>query len=164
MSHKTHKLVVKFDIHYDGERMAVERIEELQRKILDFGIQTMLASRPDSKPKSFSLHINHEDDHTIHDLVDQLEACGVLITGRDKVLALGSSDNWPADLARIAMVGVREGVRFFRAHEDVTNMQLDRILGRYPLSDEQRNAIVNNILLDPNAPKEPTIRVLRHQP
>lgn len=104
------------------------------------------------------------EDRTIHDLVDQLEACGVMIAGRDKVLALGSSYNWPAYLALIAMVGVRDGVLFFRANEDVSNMQLDRILGRYPFSDEQRDAIVNNILLDPNAPKEPTFRVLSHQP
>ena len=161
MSNNTHKLVVKFDIHYDGERMAVDRVEQLQSKILDFGIHTMLASQPGSQPASYSLSIYHDDSQTIQNLIYQLEACGVSITGRDKVLALGHSENWPADLTRIAIEGVREGVQFFRRHEDISELQLDHILSGFPLSYEQRDAVVNNILLTPNVLNKSAEVVLR---
>ncbi|BBB64230.1 hypothetical protein UNDKW_5957 (plasmid) [Undibacterium sp. KW1] len=52
-------LRVKFDICYQGERVSIERIDQLKEKILTAGIDEMLASKLESEALSYSMDIQH---------------------------------------------------------------------------------------------------------
>lgn len=104
----------------------------------------------------------------IIDLVDQLEASGVAITGREKVLALEASVDWPVQFIHLVTQGKKNGVEFVRASANApSDVVLARLLNGYPFGFAQRETILHNIMAKDLAPTDvegSSFTVLRHVP
>lgn len=83
---------------------------------------------------------------TIQDLVDQLEAEGVSIVGRDKILAAESNPRWTIELTDFVLTGRQHGVAISRGEDSkLTNQRLYQILLGYAFDEKQRILWVNNV-------------------
>lgn len=93
----------------------------------------------------------------LRDLMDQLRQAGVTIQGEAIfVAALGGVDSdaeWATMFTQLAATGRKDQILFSRESEDSPSSQeLDHILRGYPFTFEQRQIVVQNILVR-DAPK-----------
>lgn len=85
------------------------------------------------------------------DFVAQLDAAGVVIVGRDELIAtVESTPDWPEVVAELASKRRKSGIAFRRAAADSpSDSHLDQLLESYPFSYAQRNLVVRNVLVRP---------------
>lgn len=78
------------------------------------------------------------------DFVDELKAAGVAIEGESALNEkVEHAENWPGEVARLAVVGRKEGVSFIGSA--VSQERLANILARYPFSSDDTAALIRNL-------------------
>lgn len=86
---------------------------------------------------------------TFNDFIDQLDAVGIAIDGRDELIKMAeSAPKWPDVVIDMAMQGRKRGVSLFRkASDSPSDPQLNHLLQGYPFTFEQRCMVVQNVLV-----------------
>ncbi len=83
------------------------------------------------------------------DFMAQLDAAGVVIVGRNELIAtVDSSPDWPVLVTELASKRRKSGIAFIRpAADSPSNSHLDHLLEGYPFSNAQRSLLVRNVLV-----------------
>ncbi|MDO8728692.1 MAG: hypothetical protein Q7K26_02225 [bacterium] len=83
--------------------------------------------------------------------MNELDIAGVVIDGRDVLIANGeSAPKWHEAVTDVALQGRKIGVSFFRkASNTPSDQKLDHLLRGYPFSVDQRRMIIQNIFVRP---------------
>lgn len=81
------------------------------------------------------------------DFIDELKAAGVSIEGESALVdKVGNVENWPEEVARLAAVGRKYGIRFIQ--RNATQEKLASIVRGYPFSAADGKCVMDNIMRD----------------
>lgn len=82
------------------------------------------------------------------DFIEQLKGIGVTIEGESILTAsAAAAEDWTEEVARLALIGRKDGIRFTRVHMDCpSNEQIDMIVRGYPFKAESRSHVVANVV------------------
>jgi len=85
----------------------------------------------------------------LQDFIDQVKAIGITIEGENTLAAkAAAAADWTEEVANLALVGAKFGIRFTRPHLDSpSNDQIDTVVRGYPFKAESRSHVVNNVVL-----------------
>ncbi|KWW32408.1 MULTISPECIES: hypothetical protein [Cupriavidus] len=82
------------------------------------------------------------------DFIDQLKAAGVKIEGEAALAAkVAAADQWTEEVASLALVGRKDGIRFTRDSMDhPSNKQISAIVRGYPFTAIEQSHVVDNVV------------------
>lgn len=82
------------------------------------------------------------------DFIAQLKGIGVKVEGESVLTAkVAVAEDWTEEVARLALVGRGDGIRFTRVGIDNPSAeQIDAVVRGYPFKPESRSCVVANVV------------------
>lgn len=86
---------------------------------------------------------------TFTDFIDELDSSNIIIDGRDTfIVKAEAAEFWPDVVTDLARTGRKIGISLVRKSSDSpTDHQIDHLLKGYPFTAEQRQMVVNNVVI-----------------